>query len=401
MAHRLKLAIIGDPHIAVPRGNDDPYLEADPGRKLHGLSTELLRATIEQVNAVGDLDLALVMGDLTRDSEEFNHAVARELLSTLAMPYYIVVGNHDFKRKRPEGTGYPDAHRLDRDEMTDWYYDRGLPNGMTRYVVELPGDVVLTVLNSNRTMHELAADDADLSRQDDGLIGEDQLAWLEGVLQQIVNGGRVPLIAVHHSVTDHSPAEEEGHMLHRVFRFWQVKDGRAFRELAAKYRVPLVLSGHLHAQSISTEDGVTNLVTAASVSYPHAWRLLTFTDDAVEVESRRIESIPSCTNLQEQSRQWLGEGMGQLIEDKSAAVPMASGFARELREFITRTGWWPSFCDGTQAQFAVSEEDIPQNNPVMRMVFSQVAKKLNEFGTWKAARPDPNNLSIPLTPPGD
>ena len=40
------IAVIGDPHIAVPQGDNDTRLEVDPGRKLHGLSVELLEETI-------------------------------------------------------------------------------------------------------------------------------------------------------------------------------------------------------------------------------------------------------------------------------------------------------------------------------------------------------------------
>jgi Tol biopolymer transport system component len=68
MAHRLKLAIIGDPHLATPRegpGTADPYLDLDLGRKLHRQSALLLDAVIDAVNAEPELDGALLLGDMS------------------------------------------------------------------------------------------------------------------------------------------------------------------------------------------------------------------------------------------------------------------------------------------------------------------------------------------------
>ena len=108
MPEHCRIAIIGDPHVAVPRGENDARMEIDPGRKLHGLSVELLTETIAQVNATEDLACAVILGDMTRDSELFNHEVAKSLVDTLNVPYYIVVGNHDLKRQRKDGVTYPD-----------------------------------------------------------------------------------------------------------------------------------------------------------------------------------------------------------------------------------------------------------------------------------------------------
>jgi hypothetical protein len=206
MRTETRIAVIGDPHVAVPQGEDDARLEVDPGRKLHGLSVELLTATIAEINREADIDAVLIMGDMTRDGELFNHEKAREVLSGIAAPYYIVTGNHDLKRERKPGVEYPGARRLDLEEFAVFYRDTGLPGGNTRYRVDLPGNTALVVLDSNRTLHEMAANSVDLSRQDDGRIGDDQLAWLDATLDSVERDGRFPLVACHHSIADHSPA---------------------------------------------------------------------------------------------------------------------------------------------------------------------------------------------------
>lgn len=396
MAQQLKLAVIGDPHIAVPRGADDTRLEADPGRKLHGLSVELLQATIQAVNQESGVSAALIMGDLTRDSELFNHEIARSLLAGLRMPYYFVLGNHDLKRQRPAGAAYESEVQLDRDEVLDYYRDRGFPAGMSRYVKELDGGIVLVVLDSNRSLTELALAGEPVNLQEDGWIGEQQLAWLDAVLSQITCKHRLPLVAMHHALLEQSPAERPGHMLYTAFKHWRALDAAALIELLTRHRVPLVLSGHLHAQSVNVHSGLYNVVTSAAVSYPHAWRLVTFAGGQIHLESRKLAAIPSCEDLQRQSHQWMTEGMGLLIKQRVSGMPMVGGMAGQLCDFVNASGWWPRFCDGTLAGFQARAEEFPNNNPLSRVLANQVAYTLSEYGTWKSSRPDPNMMSIPL-----
>lgn len=396
MAELLKLAVIGDPHVAIARGANDTRLEADPGRKLHGLSVELLSATIDAINAESGISAALVLGDLTRDSELFNHEIARATLARLAMPYFIVMGNHDLVRERPEGIGYPGEKRLDRQEVIEFYGRAGFPNGLSHYVVELAGGVILIVLDSNRSIAELIEANEPLTRQEDGWIGPQQQAWLDGVLQQVTSAGRLPLVALHHSLLEQSPAERPGHMLQSAFRQWRLLDSAPVLEILAKHHVPLALSGHLHVQSVNSQEGVSNLTTSASVSYPHAWRLLTVADGAIQAESRRVATIPSCPNLQEQSRAWMAQGMAELIRARLHGMPLIGGMASDIVDFVVRTDWWPRFCDGTLAGFHIDQADLPKGNPIAGMMLGQVAGVLNEYGTWKAARPEPNRIEFPI-----
>ena len=112
---------------------------------------------------------------------------------------------------------------------------------MTRYVAELPGGVVLVVLDSNRSLAELALAGGAMSAQEDGFIGEQQLAWLDGVLTQITGAGRLPLVAVHHTLLDQSPAERQGHMLYSSFKHWRISDSAPLLQCLKRQHVPLVL----------------------------------------------------------------------------------------------------------------------------------------------------------------
>ena len=72
-------ALISDPHVSVTNpdtGWQAPPIPLEP--TMYDRSVELLAAAIDEINALPALDFVLVAGDLTRDSEPYNHDRARE-----------------------------------------------------------------------------------------------------------------------------------------------------------------------------------------------------------------------------------------------------------------------------------------------------------------------------------
>jgi predicted phosphodiesterase len=396
MARNFSLAVIGDPHLAVPLYEGDERLGLDVGRKLHPHSRELLETTIEEINSHPEIGACLILGDLTRDSESFNHEVARDCLGQLNMPYYIVPGNHDYRRERRDKVKYPKVLHFDRPDFVDYYLGRGLPSRETNYVVQLTGGLALVILDSNLTTAELQAKNIPLRKQDYGWISKTQRMWLSNVLSNLRQAGSDIIVAVHHTLCNQSPAESKGHMLRRFFRHWKLKGARKLRLVLSNYGVRLVLSGHVHAQSVGVEDGITNLVTSASVSYPHAWRALHWTRGAVRVESYPLASIPSVPSLQQQSRQWMNDGMCRMIAEHSSSIPAFERMTRSVLDYIHRTEWWPSFCAGEIA--AMDIDDIRETNDVelQPLIIKQVMGLIADYIRWNRANPDPNNLIVEL-----
>jgi 3',5'-cyclic AMP phosphodiesterase CpdA len=390
MAELLKLAIIGDPHLAMPQGGDDALLDIDGGMKLHRDSALLLRAAISAIAVEPGVAAVLLLGDMTRDSERFNHEAAAELLSSLPMQVFILAGNHDYARVRR--LNYEDTERLDKEEFAEFWRGRGLPDGSTRYKAELPGGVDLIVLDTNLTGAELAQREIDLKLQDHGYCEEEQLEWLETQLAETRSRGRLPVVAAHHSVMDQSPAEAEDHPLVSIFGFWQVRESWRLRAVLKPHNVPLVLSGHLHVQSVNSQDGVTNVVTSALVSYPHKWGLLTIESGRITYEARRLdEYLPA--GFVQRSCAATNEGIGQLIAHELRSHPLLGTQAQGIADMVVASEWWPRLCDGTLAGFKVDPALMPKN-PLLRVAYGKVAHLLNEYGDWKSKRGDPNCVVI-------
>jgi hypothetical protein len=331
---------------------------------------------------------------MTRDSELFNHEAAAALLRQLDCPIYIAAGNHDMRHRRPAGISYIDVERLDRREFAAFYADRGLPGGRTWYSVGLPCDVELLVLDSAISGADIYAGLQPEEVADHGCLPAEQLQWLADRLAEIRSRRHRPLVVMHHSLHEMSPAERAGHLLEPTFRFWRLRNAVETTALLARYEVGLVLSGHLHLQGVNSIDGVCNLVTSACVGYPHAWRVLHLSQESMYAETRLLDAIPSLEALQETSYKLQGEGMAALIEEKIGAIEALAELAEPLAQLVDQSGWWQRLCDGTLRGFRMNVPELSGISEQQAGYIHFLAAMLSEFGTWAEERPDPAQIEI-------
>lgn len=74
-----RFAFISDTHIGSPNGGAE----------------EDLRRTVADINALKEVDFAVLTGDITELGTNAELALAKRILDSLSIPYYIIPGNHD------------------------------------------------------------------------------------------------------------------------------------------------------------------------------------------------------------------------------------------------------------------------------------------------------------------
>jgi predicted phosphodiesterase len=333
-------ALISDPHVTVSNpdtGWRAPSLPKEP--TMYDRSVELLEAAIAEINALPELDFVLVAGDLTKDSEPYNHDKARELLSRFRKPVFCISGNHDQPRSarlRPAAYLDPDVTPVRTTEIPRLYGDFGFNSTQrTAYSCDPTPDVHLVGICSSKP------------DEDRGYIAPDVLAWLDEDLVRQRDPRRESVVMLHHSIIEHVPGES----VNPTFSWFHVES------ILRKHGVRITLTGHLHIQDVKQEDGLHNIVTASLAGYPHAYRILTLRDGVLDVRSRRLQSIPSQPNLQRFSRDYTADTFVSILSDALAAAPFhyprerAEATAQKLRE------WWPSIAEGDE-RFAYTEEEL-------------------------------------------
>lgn len=367
-------ALIADPHITIPNPETGWQCPAIPNEStMYRQSVELLEAAIAEIDAVADVDFVLVAGDLTKDSEPYNHDRARQLFARFRRPVYCVPGNHDQPRSarlRPPAYLDPAVLPVAMPAIPRLYGDFGFKEtGRAAFSCNPTPDIHLVGLCSNKP------------NSDSGWIAPDILAWLDHDLEVNRNGGREPMIMLHHSIVDHVPGET----VDPTFAWFHVENAEALKAILRKHGVRITLTGHLHIQDVKEEAGLYNIVTASLAGYPHAYRILTLRDGVLEIRSHRLRAIPSCPDLQQHSRAAAATALVNVLTAVMTQAPFS--YTRERAEATAHKlrDWWPEIADGEE-RFAYTADELGDVG---------LAAYVNSFSDGP---PADNDLSIELPP---
>ncbi|AFY30789.1 metallophosphoesterase [Calothrix sp. PCC 7507] len=326
MTLNFRFAIVSDLHIALPHTIWD-----HPSRfHLVEVSIPAFESVLEHLTQL-DLDFLLLPGDLTQHGEPDNHKWLQERLAQLPFPVYVVPGNHDVP------VLMADQQSIACADFPHYYGKFGYNNSQQLYYTceILPG-VRLIGLNSNSFNEQ---------GQQVGRLDSKQIRWLEDVLAAA--GDELVLVMVHHNVVEHLPNQSRHPMANR----YMLENAREILQLLQQYGVNLVFTGHLHVQDVACSNGVYDITTGSLVSYPHPYRVLEYHQDNhgkswLQILSHRVESVPDFPNLQQSSRQWMGDRsfpfLIKLLTLPPLSLPMdqATELAPSLRDF------WATIADG-------------------------------------------------------
>jgi predicted phosphodiesterase len=339
-------AVIADPHIAVPNpdtGWTGPVIPNEP--TMYGQSVELMEVAIAEINAMPEVAFVLVAGDLTKDSEPYNHNRVRELFTRFRKPVFCVSGNHDQPRTarlRPPLYLDPAVTPVRTPEIPRLYGDFGFKDlTRTAYSCDPAPDVHLVGICTPKP------------DEDGGWVAPEILAWLDHDLEHQRDCGREPIVMLHHSIIDHVPGES----VTPTFSWFHIENAADLKTVLRKHGVRVTLTGHLHIQDVKEEAGLHNIVTASLAGYPHAYRVMTLGDGGLEIRSRRLHAIPSCPNLQEYSRRLLGAAFINVMADAMTRAPFCYPRARAETAAHKLREWWPSIAEGEE-QFTYTAEEL-------------------------------------------
>ena len=189
----------------------DTHLKGE-GELLYGRidTAGYLERAVAHVNALDPRpDVALVTGDLVDGGKAAEYANLRRVLSQLAMPFFLIPGNHDARETLREA--FPDHAYLPRD-------------GALHYAIE---DLPL----------RLIALDTLVPGKGYGALDGAQLDWLEA---RLAEGDRPTLIFMHHPPFDVGMAAMDND-------YRLVEGGERLAEIVRRHgNVERVLCGHVH-----------------------------------------------------------------------------------------------------------------------------------------------------------
>ncbi len=125
----------------------------------------------------------------------------------------------------------------------------------------------------------------------------------------------------------------------------------ALLDILQSANVQLVFTGHLHVQDIAYRQGLFDITTGSLVSYPHPYRVIHLQQDAMgnthlQVESHRVKSVPDWSNLQQASREWMGDRSLPFMAYMLTQPPLNLGQREALRIAPKLKYFWAAIAAG-------------------------------------------------------
>ena len=322
----MRFAVLSDPHIYdTSLGTSgtafEEYLAED--RKMLVESTEILEAIVDNLLEESDLDALIIPGDLTKDGELVCHQKAIEILQPLrdnGIAVYVVPGNHDINNPDAvsfDGDTTVSVDTVTADEFASLYADFGYDAALYKdenslsYIVEPVDGVWLVALDSCKYDDNLTDGSPDTT----GELTDDQLGWLQPLLEEAQQQGKVVFGMMHHGVVAHFDSQP------LFFAEYLLDEYTTVGEMLASYGLNLVFTGHFHAQDAVSADynGDGSLMmydveTGSAVTSPCPYRLidLDIANGTFDINSYFIDSIPSNPDFSDYKETFINQGMYSL-----------------------------------------------------------------------------------------
>ncbi len=297
-----RMAILSDVHLMAPEllrqtGKAfDEYIAQD--RKLLRESPELLDTAFAHV-AAANPQVILITGDLTKDGERVSHEM---LVSRYLRParergarIFVIPGNHDVNN--PHAKVY-DGDRTERTttvsaaDFAQIYKDYGYGEAIARdtaslsYVVQLDSRTRLIAVDACR--YEDNDFDKDICVTG-GRIKPQTMAFIRQQADEAHRLGQDVLMTMHHGIVSHFNWQD------RVMGEYLVDNWKQCARQIAKMGIKVCFTGHFHAQDVSERNGLYDMETGSTVSYPHPYRFVDIDTDkgTLSVRTERVKSLTS------------------------------------------------------------------------------------------------------------
>ena len=343
MSLNFRFAIASDLHIGLPHTIPDHPL------RFHRIEISIanFNYVIDQLSQL-DIDFLLIPGDLTQNGERENHQWLAQALAKLPFPAYVIPGNHDAVERQAtdrsigihDFPSYYQKHGYDRPEGSGPEVDSQLYYSCS----PLPG---LRLIGLNSIFY--GEDD---KQHYTGRIDQTQLRWLRKTLMEVDSTDQI-FVMVHHNVLEHLPNQTKS----KLGRRYMLENAPQLIEILQSAGVQFVFTGHLHVQDIAYDQqaNLFDITTGSMVSYPHPYRICRYWEDGeghgqLIVESQRVIAAPGWPDLQQMSRDFMGEHSLRFIRRLLTEPPlnMSEAEAEPLLPHLRH--FWASIADG-DAQF--------------------------------------------------
>ena len=246
-----RFAFLSDTHIGSPNGGAE----------------EDLRRTVADINAMNDIAFVVLTGDITELGTNAELAVAKRILDSLDVPYYIIPGNHD--------TGWSESGGLSFNQIF----------GDDKFYFQYNG------------VHFIGCASGPYVRMSDGHVPRHAVNWMQTTLKKI--GKKEPVVFLNHYPLDSG-----------LDNWYEIID------LLKTKNTILALCGHGHSnRPVKAEDipAVMGRSNLRAKETDGGYNLVDVSSDSITFTERRP--------LSKKEKRWTGVGVSLQQYKKTQAYP--------------------------------------------------------------------------------
>lgn len=299
------IMVIADPHVMANTLSDngeafDSMMTNQ--RKMLDIS-EIAFTSLIDTALLYHPSLVLIPGDLTKDGELESHSVVLtqlERLQDAGIKTLVIPGNHDIggRAYKYQGTNKTIVETLSDENWESTYsmiYEQAIAKDTHShsYVAEPLSGVTVIGIDATHNNGE-------------GSLSDSTLTWILQQADDAHQKGNMIIAMCHWQLLDH--VDEGGMMIESGL----LQNSETVRNSLMEHGVRLVLTGHMHVNSISTyrdtinisTDSIVEISTGSPITYPCPYRWITVSNNnsTLTVETMYLNSLPDYEDLTTYSR---------------------------------------------------------------------------------------------------
>ena len=294
-------------------------------------SSAIIKSTFERIGEDKDTDIVIIPGDLTKNGEKESHkGFIKELynLKEKGKKIYVITAGHDYgeysfaykndERIQVEGTDFND--------LCDMYRDFGYGDAIA---IDEPTHSYVAEIASGVRMLAICCDSFN---QPKGAMDERHMAWAKEQIDKANNDNCSVFAICHYPIIPSVPVFD-------LVGDAKIKEWRKVASFLADNGVELILTGHMHIQSINefySEKGnrLIDVCTSCLVGSPAKYRKITVDENSVlKVKTIDVEDFGWDLNgmsAQEYCHSHFAEA---IVNHVRGALSGGKGIVKHLKSF--------------------------------------------------------------------
>ncbi len=294
-------------------------------------SSAIIKTVFERIGEDKDTDIVIIPGDLTKNGEKESHkSFIKELykLKENGKKIFVITAGHDYNDSAYvlRGDGRVPVEGTDFDDLCEMYRDFGYGDAIA---IDEPTHSYMAQITEGVRMLAICCDS---KGQPKGAMDERLMAWAKEQIDKAKENNCSVFAICHYPVIPSVPAFD-------LVGDAKIKEWRKVASFLADNGVELILTGHMHIQSINefySEKGnrLIDICTSCLVGSPAKYRKITIDENSVlKVESIDVEEFGWDLNGLTAQEYFHSHFAEAIVNRVRGALSGGKGIVRHLKAF--------------------------------------------------------------------